>query len=393
MLRCVVVNLCCTIALTLLVSEADALSLTISEAEVEAYQGVDFQALRKAYSKPRTLWPKAHVDESVDFVELGLLPPIQHPAESPYSDAVYKLGYTLFNDGKLSASGQIACASCHDPDLGWGDGKRVSFGHDRQTGMRNAPTIENVGFLKAFFWDGRAASLEQQALMPIQDPVEMAFNLEDLVERLAGDASYVTLFENAYGENSLSATNIAKALASFQRTIKSRKSDFDYFLMSLSENDTAKQQRYSRKLSDDALWGLDLFRRKARCVNCHHGPRFTDDNFHNLGLTWYKREYEDLGRYNVTGDPKDVGKFKTPSLRGVMNTKPWMHNGLFSSMEGILNIYNNGGVPTQPDEDDPLSPITSSLLQKLDLSDAEINALVAFLEAITAPPARVPKPE
>lgn len=362
------------------------------EQELDA-ESTHLQMLREAYSQPSSLWPKPHIDESVDFIELGLLPQVTFPTNNPYSEEAYKLGFTLFHDGALSASKQIACASCHDPDLGWGDGRRVSFGHNRQAGKRNAPTLENSAFLPTLFWDGRAGSLEQQALMPIVDPVEMAFDLADLEARLSKDDNYQKLFKAAYGEDGLSIDNMAKALATFQRTITSRRSDFDFFLLSISETDDRRKNIYNQMLSDQALKGLDLFRRKARCANCHYGPRLTDDKFHNLGLTWYKREFQDLGRYTVSGKAEDVGKFKTPGLRGVMNTKPWMHNGLFSSMRGILNIYDNGGVPTEIDDQDPLSPVTSPLLHKLDLSDDEKIAIVAFLESITAAPARVLEPK
>lgn len=363
---------------------------------VSAVNAVDVpnaEVRRAAYSQSPELWPKAWLDESVDFVELGLLPTLQYPKDNPYSAAKYKLGYTLFHDGVLSASGQIACASCHDPDLGWADGRRVSFGHNRQVGKRNAPTIENAGFLSYLFWDGRASSLEQQALMPIEDPIEMAFTLKQLVQRLSTHSNYLSLFEAAYGTSKITVTKLAKALATFQRTIVSRRSDFDYFLLSIQEKKTKKKLLYSQKMSDEALWGLDLFRTKARCANCHHGPLLTDGKFHNLGFTWYGRKYEDLGRYLISNNAEDVGKFKTPGLRGVMNSKPWMHNGLFASMQGIINVYNAGGVATVVDNEDPLSPVTSPLLKPLSLSNSEKKAILAFLQSITASPAIAIKPE
>ena len=350
------------------------------------------EELRAAYSKPTNQWPRPNVDASVEFKELGLIPPMPYPDELPHNQKIYNLGYQLFHDGALSASGQIACASCHDPDLGWADGRRVSFGHNRQAGTRNAPTIENAGFLSALFWDGRASSLEHQALMPIQDPKEMNFTLGELVTRLSNKEHYTRWFNESFGSEEITAQRIAQALATFQRTIVSRRSDFDYFLLSQQQTDPKRKALYNQRMSDKALWGLHLFRTKARCINCHNGPLFTDGKFHNIGLTWYGRKYEDLGRYNVTKDPADVGKFKTPGLRGVMNTKPWMHNGLFADMTGIINIYNAGGVPTKKDPDDPLSPVTSPLLQPLLLTPDEKDALIAFLQSITAPPARAVKP-
>lgn len=346
----------------------------------------NFIELRKQYSKAPTDWPKANIEPSVNFVELGLLPKVSHPADNPFSIEKAKLGHQLFNDARLSGSGQIACASCHDPDLGWGDGRKVSFGHNRQAGKRNAPSIENSAFSTSLFWDGRAISLEQQALMPIVDPGEMAFSLDALQARLAKDADYRQKFKRVFGDNKVSAQRIAKAIATFERTLISRRSDFDAFLHSQTETNPARKKRYNQQFSDHALWGLHLFRTKARCANCHHGPALTDNEFHNIGLTFYGREHQDLGRYTVTGDLDDVGKFKTPGLRGVMNTKPWMHNGLFADMPGIISIYNAGGVRFDKKPDDPLSPQTSHLLQPLDLNAEEQSAIIAFLQALTAPP-------
>lgn len=352
-------------------------------------QEPDFDILRSQYSQSPDKWPQPVVEEGIAFQELGLLPHEVNPPKQRFSGAAYELGKKLFHDGALSVSGQIACASCHDPDLGWGDGRRVSFGHNRQAGKRNAPSIENAASLNSFFWDGRALTLQEQALMPIQDPSEMNFSLPELVSRLSSIEDYPPMFEAAFDNAVITPERVGMALAAFEKEIVSRRSDFDYFLLSRFQEQSSKRERYNAKMSDQALWGLHLFRTKARCANCHYGPWFTDGEFHNIGLTYYGREYEDLGRYIVTQDPQDVGKFKTPGLRGVMNTKPWMHNGLFDDMVGVLTIYNVGGVPQRPIEDDPLSPVTSPLLQPLGLSAEEINALAAFLDSITAPPARI----
>ena len=354
---------------------------------------VDFQELRKVYSKPSSEWPKADIDEGIDAIEIGLLPEVSFPKDNPYSKAKAKLGERLFHDGQLSRSGQIACASCHDSDLGWGDGRQNSFGHNRQRGKRNAPTIENIAFVEPLFWDGRAKTVEQQALMPIQDPIEMNFTLEELETRLNADQEYKAEFKQVFNQEFVSSENIAKALATYQRTITSRLSDFDRFLMASEQKSERMKDYYRSRLSDQALWGMHLFRTKARCMNCHFGPTFSDNKFHNIGLTYYKREYEDLGLYNVTKNNQDTGKFKTPGLRGVFNTKPWMHNGLFSDMTGILNIYNAGGVPIAKDPNDPMSPETSRILKPLQLSQQEIQAIVAFLHSITAVPAGGPAPE
>ncbi|MBQ4813918.1 cytochrome-c peroxidase [Pseudoalteromonas luteoviolacea] len=350
------------------------------------FADVDFKTLRDWYHQAPKNWPKPELSEGVEHHELGLVPSVVHPQSNPFSTDKAKLGRRLFFDPMLSRSGQIACANCHDRDLGWADGRTVSFGHDRQAGKRNAPSIENAAFWHTLFWDGRANSLEQQALMPIQDPLEMNFTLPEMVARLNGDPDYVSAFKQVFDATPINAEQVAKALATYQRTIVSRRSDFDYFLLAKTQTNPRMQKAYSEKLSDQALWGLHLFRTKARCMNCHNGPLLSDNGFHNIGLTYYKREYEDLGRYLVTGKASDVGKFKTPSLRGIMNSKPWMHNGLLADMEGVMAIYNAGGFRFSGDLEDPLAPVTSPLLQPLSLNQKEQQALVAFMEALTPYP-------
>lgn len=343
--------------------------------------------LRKIYSQASKYWPVAEIDEGVEVEEIGLLAAIPFPENNPYSDEKFDLGKRLFNDGNLSRSKQIACASCHDRDLGWADGRKASFGHDRQRGNRNSPTIENVAYSEHFFWDGRAATLEQQALLPIQDPIEMNFTLVELEQRLNKDSSYRKAFKVAFDDDRVTANKIALSLATYQRTIVSRRSDFDRFLLAPKQKTERLKAIYRAAISDKAIHGLHLFRTKARCMNCHYGPTFSDQKFHNIGLTYYKRKYQDLGRYQHTQLPSDVGKFKTPGLRGVMNTAPWMHNGFFANMTGVLNIYNAGGVVIKKNKEDPLSPETSTLLKPLSLTREEISALVEFLKSISAPPA------
>lgn len=356
----------------------------ISARTTDGNSDPDFDWLRAEYSKPAKKWPAAHIDNPQDHKELGAIPNVAFPADNPFSIEKATLGQKLFNDGRLSRSGQIACASCHDADLGWSDGRKRSFGHNRQIGLRNAPGLENIAFNSSFFWDGRASTLEEQSLMPISDPLEQAFSLAELESRLTLTNDYPPFFERAFGDPSITSDRIAKALATFQRTIVSENSAFDWFLLSQQEQDTMRKEQLNRRLSDEALWGLHLFRTKARCINCHNGSTFSDNKFHNIGLTYFRGDLEDYGVYQASGLAEDRGKFKTPSLRGIFNTRPWMHNGQFFEMEGIINIYNAGGVRRiqQLDED---IPETSPLLKPLHLSDKEQKALVAFLKAITAP--------
>lgn len=340
---------------------------------------------RSAYSKSRAQWPAPALDDEAKphFVELGLMPPVPFPAANPYSAAKADLGKMLFHDPRLSGSGQISCANCHDADLGWGDGRTVSFGHGRKVLPRNAPSILNAGHLNSLFWDGRAASLEQQAADVIMNVDEMRGIESNLVAQLDALPGYTNAFAAAFGTPAISLDHIAAAIATFERTIASRASPFDTFL----RGDT-------NAMSDAAIRGLHLFRTDARCINCHMGPALTDGRFHNEGLTYYGRKYEDLGRYNVTKQPDDVGAFKTPSLRNVLRTAPYMHLGLFD-LDGVLNMYNAGMADPRPkpgQEMDPLFPKRSKLLRPLGLNSADLSDLRAFLESLTETRSRVRQP-
>ncbi|MCY3841713.1 MAG: cytochrome-c peroxidase [Gammaproteobacteria bacterium] len=332
----------------------------------------------RQYRQPVAKWPPIVVDEGVLAQELGELPPLApEPGHTPVSEALGKL---LFFDPRLSASGQIACASCHDPELGWADGRRFPFGHDRTPGRRNAMTLLNVGYFDRWSWDGRAESLAQQVLRAIESPIEMNADLGEIVARLNGIDGYARAFVAAFGEGGATAEGIGKALAAFARTIRSRRSRFDLFAGGDYE-----------RLSDREIEGLHLFRTRARCMNCHHGPLFSDGKFHHTGLSYYGRRFEDLGRYEVTGKPADRGKFRTPSLRDLQFTGPWMHNGLFVDFRGILNMYNNG--MTRRREPRTGEPTLSPLIQPLNLVPAEIDALEAFLATLNRRPHNLRPPQ
>ena len=309
----------------------------------------------------------------MEFIEFGPVPKPQFPADNPYSEAKAELGKRLFFDPRLSASSAIACASCHEPQLGWSDGRSTSFGHARSAGARNAPTLNNISQRKSFFWDGRAATLEEQAIAPIEDEKEMHADPKTVIARLSEQPAYKKEFATVFGDDAITMERIAQAIATFERTIVSRPSTFDHFLR--GERDA---------LSDSAIRGLHLFRNEARCVNCHMGPLFTDEKFHDLGLSYYGRELQDLGRYEVTHKPEDVGKFKTPSLRNISQTGPYMHNGLFD-LKGVLRMYNAGMAtlrrkPAQAN--DPLFPTKSPHLQPLGLNGQDLADLKSFLESL-----------
>lgn len=335
--------------------------------------GPNLPRLRALYQGDPTHWPKPHIDRGVAYVEISMP---ELPSRAMVRRPVVQLGQKLFNDPALSASGHFACQSCHNRRLGWGDGLPRSFGHARQQGTRNAPALFAAGVQKALFWDGRATTLEGQALVPLMAAHEMAnTDLDGAVARIAADQSYHDLMTTAFGSKQVTVTRIAMALAEFQRSLD-RRTRFDRFL-----------RGSKRALSDEAIWGLHLFRTKARCANCHMGPHLTDHKFHNLGLSYYNRKLEDVGRYNVTGIRSDVGKFRTPSLRHLARTGPYMHNGVFPSLRGLVNLYNIGGGRSARDlkNGDPLYPHAANKsvhMRPLGLSRAEKAALVAFLESL-----------
>lgn len=339
----------------------------------------NIQTLRDMYLKPPSQWEKPHIDSDVKWQELAPLPDKPpYPESNPYSKSKKELGQMLFFDPKLSLSNQIACVSCHDREFGFGDGRKVSVGHNRRMGKRNAPSVAMSAFGTEKFWDGRAKNLEDQALFPIADSNEMAYTPELAAKKISQIQAYREKFKEAFGSENITPELMAKAIATYERSLMPYHTRFDKYLNGKKD-----------ALSDKEIWGLHLFRTKGRCMNCHSGVSLSDDKYHNLGLTYFGREYEDLGRYNVTKNTDDIGKFKTPSLRGVSKSAPYMHNGLFPHLNGILNAYNAGMFhPKAPKENKNESsvnlpfPSTDKLLQKLNLNNDELEALEAFLKTL-----------
>lgn len=335
-----------------------------------------------AYSKAPADWPKPTLDSTAVFQELTSLPKYQGPAYTPEQIA---LGKQLFFDPRLSVSNQIACASCHNPELAWGDGLRQSFGHDRQRGKRNAPSLLNVADWNVFFWDGRTASLEAQVFFPIQAHDEMNQSLDGLTDKLRDIPGYAAQFQAAFPEDSLQLATIAKALAAFETSIRSRQSRFDRFV----------NGQYDA-LTEQEINGLHLFRTKARCINCHNGSLFSDQQFHNSGQHLIGRPMQDLGRFEATKDSSDIGKFRTASLRDIVFTGPYLHHGNILELREVLTMYNSGMpqiIPNSIREALPALPIHSPLLQPLGLSEEEIDDLMAFLEAISVRPRPIRVPD
>lgn len=345
-------------------------------------------ALRAWYSVDQSDWPAPHLDDSVDAMPLAALP-LSQPAtaRSATEAARIGLGKQLFFEPLLSGSGQHACASCHDPDLAWADGRRFSFGHDRQQGELNSPTILNAGFLQEVFWDGRAATLEQQAMASILNPVEMAGDPELLVVRLASIRGYRDQFQKAFPGQPMSFATVASAIAAFVRVQNTPNTDFDRFM----RGDLSA-------LDDQELWGLHLFRTKARCMNCHSGALLSDGRYHHLGTSFYGvGNYQ--GRYAVTGENRDFSAFRTAPLRNVAATAPYMHNGLIDNLDHVLASYNMGwwqNAPIPEAENDPRFAKLSPLIRPLNLASEELAALKAFLLSlgsggVTISPPQLPR--
>ena len=347
--------------------------------------------LRKLYSSnDHKNWPKPSLDASIDtskFKDIGVLQEVVFPADNLYSKEKEQLGKLLFFDPRLSGSLQIACASCHNPELAWTDNLTRSFGHNRQNSKRNSMSILNVAFAQPLFWDGRASSLEDQSTFPIQDALEMNEHITIAVDKIAKIKGYQDLFSVAFPDKKVSQLNIQKALATFERTIVGRNSRFDQFVSGKSD-----------VFTNEEVTGLHLFRTKARCINCHNSPYFSDNNFHNDGQTLFGTKDEDFGLYNVTKNKSDIGKFRTPSLRETARTGPWMHHGHFPSLLDVVEFYNLGNpAPIQDKykgtQRDSLLPTTSPVLQKLNLNKEEVKALLAFMNTLSTPTRRMKMPD
>jgi len=354
--------------------------------------GWDAACLRARYAGPASEWPAPAIDPGVRWREWAPapsadLPPGQWTAANPGQatlnadlarPGVTALGQMLFFDSRLSRKGQVSCASCHQPQRAFTDGRALAVGEDALMGRRRSMPLYAAPFSPALFWDGRAASLQEQVLGPIHDAREMNHDAAGAVARLRDTPPYPAEFLRAFGDagptqSPVTADRLARALAAYVATLRPERTAFDAFLDGRRD-----------ALDDAQLLGLHLFRTKARCMNCHNGPLLTDNGFHNIGLSFYGRRNQDLGRYEVTRDPRDLGKFRTPSLRNVSRAGPWMHNGLFGDLKGLLRMYNVGmGRETPPaDPPDPYAPVKSPHIRRLDLTPEEIDALLAFLEAL-----------
>jgi len=298
---------------------------------------------------------------SLDAVPLGLEPGRLVPKHNPLTEAKVRLGRRLFFDPVLSVDSTVSCASCHQPDHGFSTPSRFAIGVGGKATTRNPPSLLNRAYGKAFFWDGRETSLEAQALRPVADVNEMGGTVEGALKRLEASATYRAQFAAAF-PNGITAENLARALAGFERVLLLGDSRVDRF-----------RAGDVKALDDRELHGLWLYESKGRCWQCHSGRNYTDESFHNTGVRWGKDPI-DLGRYAVTKQDADRGRFKTPSLRGLTHTAPYMHDGSMATLEEVVDFYDNGGGK---------NPYLDPIMKPLGLSKDEKADLVAFLKAIS----------
>ena len=297
----------------------------------------------------------AEPDKSTVPLGLEELPPVE---DNEMTEAKIALGKQLYFDKRLSADNTVSCASCHDPKKGWSNGEATAEGIGGQRGGRSAPTVINSAYQTYQFWDGRAGSLEEQALGPIANPIEMNLPVEEAVKKIAAIEGYERQFQAVFGET-VTAENLAKAIAAFERTVLSGNAPYDRF-----------KAGDATALSEQAQAGMKLFFGKANCSACHTGHNFTDNAFHNLGVSFDVDE-PDIGREAISKLGGDRGSFKTPSLREIARTGPYMHDGSLATLEDVVEYYNKGATPNEF-LDEGIFP--------LKLSDEKKAALVAFLK-------------
>lgn len=284
------------------------------------------------------------------------------PADNPMSREKVELGRALYFDKRLSADDTVACATCHAPANGFTDNLPVSSGIKGQKGGRSAPTVINRAFSDVQFWDGRAATLEAQAKGPITNPIEMGIPNHDVaVKKIAAIKGYAEWFKKVFGKD-VNIDDMARAIAAFERTVVSGNSKYDRYQVGDKKALSAGEKR-----------GLDIFEGKGNCIRCHGGANFTDEEYHNIGVGMSATN-PDLGRYVVTKKEEDKGAFKTPTLRDISATAPYMHDGSDKTLMDVVEFYDKGGAANAN---------LSKRVEKLGLTAQEKKDLVAFMEALS----------
>jgi len=321
------------------------------------------------------------------------------PSDNPMTDTKVSLGRELYFDKRLSVDGTVSCATCHDPANAFTDHTVLAIGASSKFGARNAPTILNAMFAELLFWDGRAASLEEQAKQPLTSPFEMGLRSNDaVVAQVVAVPDYREMFRRVFRQEGITIDSIVKAIAAYERTQLSGNSPFDRFISGDTNAITEAQKR-----------GWELFKGKAKCIECHafttSSPFFTDFKFHNSGIgvndnelhelthraekmtlsdprghidasvNAHQKDFSELGRFLVTRRSKDIGAFKTPTLRDVELTTPYMHDGSIKTLLDVVRFYNRGG-KNNPNLDEKLRP--------LNLNEEEMSNIVEFMRALTS---------
>jgi len=293
---------------------------------------------------------------------------VPFPADNAPTPQRVELGKKLFFDPRLSGEGNMSCASCHSPLHGWSDGLPTGKGLKSMSLERASPTIFNAAFNKIQMWDGRKASLEDQAMGPMESAMEMNTDTKKLFVWLNANAEYQALFNSAYPGKPIDADSLSKAIASFERTVISNTSPFDQWV---AGNAAA--------ITPDQVMGFALFidPKKGNCAACHSGPNFTDSSFHNLGLASFGKNSPDVGRFAQKPIASLKGAFKTPTVREAANTAPYFHDGSAKTLEEVVDFYTKGGV---------VKTNQSTNVKELSLSKEEAKQLVSFIHALSSPP-------
>jgi cytochrome c peroxidase len=319
----------------------------------------------------RTAEREKPVGAAVKLIAPLGLPSVPIPADNPPTLEKIALGRKLFYDTKLSKNNALSCASCHNPNLGFTDGRQLSKGVEGMTGIRNAPTLLNAAYSPLQFWDGRGFSLEAQVAFPIADPTEMNQTHEVSVSKIRNDPAYKTEFIKAFGPGTITLEEIEKSLASFERTLLSGNSPFDHYQFGGNKN----------ALTPAAIRGLTIFTdpKRANCATCHtineKYALFTDGKFHNTGVgVDGEGQFNDLGRYNQTKLESDKGAFKTPTLRNVALSAPYMHDGSLKTLKDVVDFYVGGGNS---------NPYLDKEIKAINLSGQDRADLVEFLKSLT----------
>ncbi|MEW5922703.1 MAG: cytochrome c peroxidase [Candidatus Zixiibacteriota bacterium] len=293
--------------------------------------------------------------------QIGNLTPVIEPPDNPQTVDKILLGKKLYFDTRLSADNSVSCATCHDPAMGWSDAGPTSKGINNQLGGRRAPPVSNSAYNLLQFWDGRSPSLEDQAKGPIANPIEMGNTHVAMIRTVNDIPGYVEEFKQVFGSSPITVDQVAQAIAAFERTVVTTDSPFDRYVRGDLEALTPLEKK-----------GLEIFNGKGHCTACHWGGHFSDGRFHNLGVAHTDPSNKDEGRFKVTNNPLDMGAFKTPTVRDAALRAPFMHDGSEKTLEDVVRLYDRGGGPDKANLDPLMVP--------LDLSENEVQALVAFMK-------------